>query len=119
MWVLFMALTGTTVGAARSTCTLTRLRWMVLARMLDLSRAHTSSSLTRSLRVMLVATTRSSTKAADNLVGDNFDAGAIRHSEKIPQVSGQGSKYTSVEGDNHEDPSTGSHMITYSSRGNG
>jgi hypothetical protein len=69
---------------------------------------------------MLVATTRSSTKrAAPDLIGDNFDAGAIRHSEKIPQVQGNGTKYTSVEGDNHEDPSTGSHMITYSARGSG
>lgn len=66
-----------------------------------------------------MATTRSSTKASPDLVGDNFDPGAIRHSDHIPQVTGEGSRYTSVEGDNHEEPDTGSHMITYPSRGNG
>jgi hypothetical protein len=67
-----------------------------------------------------VVTTRSSTKrASPDLVGDNFDPGAILHSGSIPQVAGDGSKYTSVEGDNHEEPDTGSHMITYSAQGNG
>lgn len=65
-------------------------------------------------------TTRSSTKwSPDNLVGDNFDPGAIRHSESIPQVTDGGTRFTSVEGDNFEDPSTGSHTIFYSSRGSG
>lgn len=47
----------------------------------------------------------------------NYDPGAKRHSENKKQ-DGSGSKFVAVEGDDHEDPSTGSAMIYYPSRGN-
>lgn len=47
----------------------------------------------------------------------NYDPGAKRHSGKNQMPQGSGSKFTSVEGDNHEDPNTGSAMIFYPSRG--
>jgi hypothetical protein len=47
----------------------------------------------------------------------NYDPGAKKHSGKNTEREGSGSKYTSVEGDDHEDPSTGSAMIFYPSRG--
>lgn len=53
-----------------------------------------------------------------NLAGDVFDPDMKTYMEFIPQVAGDGSKYISVQGDNHEDPSTGSHTIYYPSRGN-
>lgn len=52
-----------------------------------------------------------------NLVGNMFDPDKITYMEFIPQVEGDGSKYVSVQGDNHEDPSTGSHTIYYPARG--
>lgn len=47
----------------------------------------------------------------------NYDPGAKRHSGKSSVPQGSGSKFVSVEGDDHEDPNTGSAMIFYPSRG--
>lgn len=48
----------------------------------------------------------------------SYDPGAKRHSGKSQEPQGAGSKFTSVEGDSHEDTTTGSAMIFYPSQGN-
>jgi hypothetical protein len=47
----------------------------------------------------------------------DYDPGATRHSGKSKDRESSGSKYVSVEGDEHEDPTTGSHTIYYPSQG--
>jgi hypothetical protein len=47
----------------------------------------------------------------------NYDPGAERHSEKTPVREAPGTRFTSVEGDDHENPTTGSAMIYYPTQG--
>jgi hypothetical protein len=47
-----------------------------------------------------------------------YDPKATTHSGMAPQAPSSKSKFTSVEGDDHENPLTGSAMIFYPSSGN-